>query len=67
VLAARALFGSCRYIIETLLPKYGVDFTLIDGSRAENWEKAIRPNTKALFLERPTNPTPESADSAAVA
>ena len=67
VLAARALFGSCRYIIETLLPKYGVDFTLIDGSRAENWEKAIRPNTKALFLESPTNPTLEIVDIAAVA
>lgn len=66
-LAARALFGSCRYIIETLLPKYGVDFTLIDGSRAENWEKAIRPNTKALFLESPTNPTLEIVDIAAVA
>lgn len=67
VLAARALFGSCRYIIETLLPKYGVDFTLIDGSKAENWEKAIRPNTKALFLESPTNPTLEIVDIAAVA
>ncbi|MBN9136541.1 MAG: O-succinylhomoserine sulfhydrylase, partial [Phyllobacterium sp.] len=67
VLAARALFGSCRYIIETFLPKYGVDFTLIDGSRAENWEKAIRPNTKALFLESPTNPTLEIVDIAAVA
>ncbi|MBA8877192.1 O-succinylhomoserine sulfhydrylase [Phyllobacterium myrsinacearum] len=67
VLAAKALFGSCRYIIETLLPKYGVDFTLIDGSKAENWEKAIRPNTKALFLESPTNPTLEIVDIAAVA
>ncbi|MBA8899145.1 MULTISPECIES: O-succinylhomoserine sulfhydrylase [unclassified Phyllobacterium] len=67
VLAARALFGSCRYIIETLLPKYGVDFTLIDGSKTENWEKAIRPNTKALFLESPTNPTLEIVDIAAVA
>ncbi|MGO4448224.1 O-succinylhomoserine sulfhydrylase [Phyllobacterium sp. TAF24] len=67
VLAARALFGSCRYIIETLLPKYGVDFTLIDGSKTENWENAIRSNTKALFLESPTNPTLEIVDIAAVA
>jgi O-succinylhomoserine sulfhydrylase len=67
VLAAKALFGSCRYIIETLLPRYGVDFTLIDGSKTENWEKAIRPNTKALFLESPTNPTLEIVDIAAVA
>lgn len=67
VLAARALFGSCRYVIETLLPKYGVDFTLIDGSKVENWERAIRPNTKALFLESPTNPTLEVVDIAKVA
>ncbi|MCX8281939.1 O-succinylhomoserine sulfhydrylase [Phyllobacterium sp. 0TCS1.6C] len=67
VLAARAMFGSCRYIIETLLPRYGVEFTLIDGSRIENWENAIRPNTKVLFLESPTNPTLEVIDITAVA
>ena len=67
VLAARAMFGSCRYIIETLLPRYGVDFTLIDGSKIENWQNAIRPNTKVLFLESPTNPTLEVIDVAAVA
>lgn len=67
VLAARALFGSCRYIIETLLPKYGVEYTLIDGSKVENWEKAIRPNTRALFLESPTNPTLEVVDIRKVA
>ncbi|EJN05378.1 O-succinylhomoserine sulfhydrylase [Phyllobacterium sp. YR531] len=67
VLAARAMFGSCRYIIETLLPRYGVDFTLIDGSRIENWQNAIRPNTKVLFLESPTNPTLEVIDISAVA
>ncbi|PRD41034.1 O-succinylhomoserine sulfhydrylase [Phyllobacterium phragmitis] len=67
VLAARALFGSCRYVIETLLPKYGVDFTLIDGSKIENWEQAIRPNTTVLFLESPTNPTLEVVDIAKVA
>lgn len=67
VLAARAMFGSCRYIIETLLPRYGVDFTLIDGSKIENWQNAIRPNTKVLFLESPTNPTLEVIDIASVA
>lgn len=67
VLAARAMFGSCRYIIETLLPRYGVDFTLIDGSKIENWQNAVRPNTKVLFLESPTNPTLEVIDIAAVA
>ncbi len=64
VLAAKAMFGSCRYIIETLLPKYGVEFTLIDGVNIENWENAIRPNTKVLFLESPTNPTLEVMDIA---
>lgn len=67
VLAARAMFGSCRYIIETLLPRYGVEFTLIDGPRIENWQDAIRPNTKVLFLESPTNPTLEVIDISAVA
>ncbi len=67
VLAARAMFGSCRYVIETLLPRYGVEFTLIDGSRIENWQNAIRPNTKVLFLESPTNPTLEVIDISAVA
>jgi O-succinylhomoserine sulfhydrylase len=67
VLAARAMFGSCRYIIETLLPRYGVDFTLIDGSKIANWESAVRPNTKVFFLESPTNPTLEVIDIAAVA
>jgi O-succinylhomoserine sulfhydrylase len=67
VLAARAMFGSCRYIIETLLPRYGVEFTLIDGSKIENWQNAVRPNTKVMFLESPTNPTLEVIDIAAVA
>lgn len=67
VLAARAMFGSCRYIIETLLPQYGVEFTLIDGAHLENWQNAIRPNTKVLFLESPTNPTLEVMDIAKIA
>lgn len=67
VLAAKALFGSCRYVIETLMPRYGVDFTLVDGSDIKQWEAAIRPNTKLLFLESPTNPTLEVVDIRAVA
>ena len=67
VLAAKAMFGSCRYIIETLLPKYGVEFTLIDGVNFENWENAVRPNTKVMFLESPTNPTLEVMDIARIA
>jgi O-succinylhomoserine sulfhydrylase len=67
IVAARALFGSCRWVIETLAPKYGIDSTLVDGTDIANWEKAVRPNTKLFFLESPTNPTLEVVDIAAVA
>ena len=67
IVAARALFGSCRWVVETLAPKYGIECTLVDGRFTENWEKAIRPNTKLFFLESPTNPTLEVVDIAAVA
>src|SRR5690606_1588425 len=56
VLGAKALFGSCRYIIETLMPLYGIESTLVDGSKIENWQNAVRPNTKIILLESPTNP-----------
>lgn len=67
VVAARALFGSCRYVIETLLPQFGVSATLVDGKDMAAWKNAMRPETKALFLESPTNPTLELVDIAAVA
>ena len=67
VVAARALFGSCRWVVETLVPKYGIEMTLVDGTSLENWEKAVRPNTKVFFLESPTNPTLEVIDIAVVA
>jgi O-succinylhomoserine sulfhydrylase len=67
IVAARALFGSCRWVIETLAPKYGIDATLVDGTDIKNWEKAVQPNTKLFFLESPTNPTLEVIDIAAVA
>ncbi|SER90988.1 O-succinylhomoserine sulfhydrylase [Rhizobium sp. NFR03] len=67
IVAARALFGSCRWVVETLAPSYGIECTLVDGRFIENWEKAIRPNTKVFFLESPTNPTLEVVDIAAVA
>jgi O-succinylhomoserine sulfhydrylase len=66
IVAARALFGSCRWVVETLAPKYGIECTLVDGRFIENWEKAVRPNTKVFFLESPTNPTLEVVDIAAV-
>jgi len=67
IVAARALFGSCRWVVETLAPRYGIEATLIDGTVTENWEKAVQPNTKLFFLESPTNPTLEVVDIAAVA
>ncbi len=67
VVAAHALFGSCRYVIETLLPQFGVSSTFVDGKDLDAWKKAMRPETKVLFLESPTNPTLELVDIAAVA
>ncbi len=67
VIASKALFGSCRYICETLLPRFGVESTLVDGTDIDQWKAAVRPNTRAMFLESPTNPTLEVIDIAAVA
>ncbi|OCP24682.1 MULTISPECIES: O-succinylhomoserine sulfhydrylase [unclassified Ensifer] len=66
IVAARALFGSCRWVVETLAPKYGIECTLVDGRDLANWEKAIQKNTKVFFLESPTNPTLEVIDIAGV-
>ncbi len=67
VVAAKALFGSCRYIIEDLLPRYGIDYTLVDGLDLDQWQKAMRPNTRSCFLESPTNPTLDVLDIGAIA
>lgn len=67
VVAARALFGSCRWVIETLMPRYGIETTLVDGRDLKEWEKAVRPGTRLFFLESPTNPTLEVIDIPAVA
>lgn len=67
VVAARALFGSCLYIVEDVLPRFGVTFTLVDGRDLDAWRDAMRPETKVLFLETPTNPTLEVYDIAAIA
>lgn len=66
VVAARALFGSCRYIVETLCPRFGIESTLVDGTDLGAWETAVRPNTKALFFETPSNPTLDLVDIAGV-
>jgi len=66
VVASRALFGSCRYIVEDLCPRFGIESTLIDGRDLDQWKAAIRPNTKAFFFETPTNPTLDLVDIKAV-
>lgn len=67
VVAASALFGSCLYIVNELLPRFGVECTLVDGTDLAQWKAAMRPNTRACFLESPTNPTLSVIDIAAVA
>jgi len=67
VVAAKALFGSCLYVVEELLPRYGVESTLVEGTDLDAWAAAMRPNTKTAFIETPTNPTLEIIDIAAVA
>jgi O-succinylhomoserine sulfhydrylase len=67
VVAAKALFGSCRWVVEEWLPRFGVTSTLVNGTDLDAWKKAVRKNTKAFFMETPTNPTLEVYDIAAVA
>ncbi len=67
VVAAKALFGSCRWVIEEWLGRFGVTSTLVDGKDLSTWKKAVRKETKVFFMETPTNPTLEVYDIAAVA
>lgn len=67
VVAARALFGSCTYILETVLGRAGVTTSFVDGRDLAAWQAAVRPNTRLFFLESPTNPTLEVIDIRAVA
>jgi O-succinylhomoserine sulfhydrylase len=66
VVSARALFGSCLYILEEVLTRYGVEVSFVDGTDLAQWEAAIRPDTKAVFFESISNPTLEVIDIAAV-
>jgi len=67
VVAARAMFGGCRFVIEDVLPRYGITSTLVDGTSLDAWRSASKPNTKVFFLETPANPTLEVIDLRAVA
>lgn len=66
VVAAKALFGSCRYVVEELCPRFGISCTLVDGADLAAWKKAITPKTKAVFFETPANPTLDLVDIRAV-
>jgi O-succinylhomoserine sulfhydrylase len=67
VVASKAMFGSCRYVIEDYLPRFGVTSTLVNGCNLDEWRNAVRPNTKTFFLESPTNPALDVIDIAEVA
>ena len=67
VVAAKAMFGACRYVIEEILPRFGITNTLVDGTDVEQWRRAVKPATKMLFLETPANPTLAIMDIKAVA
>ncbi len=67
IVAAKALFGSCRWVIEDWLGRFGVTSTLVDGVDLKQWKNAVTKNTKVFFMETPTNPTLEVYDIQAVA
>lgn len=67
IVAAKALFGSNRWVIENMLGNFGVEYTFVDGRSIDAWKNAVQPNTKVFFLETPTNPTLELVDIHAVA
>jgi len=67
VIAAKALFGACRYVIEDLLPRFGVSSTLVDGSDLSAWRNAVREDTRVFFCETPANPTLALVDLKGVA
>lgn len=67
VIGAKAMFGACRFVIEEILPRYGITNTIVDGGDVDSWAAAMRPETKMLFLETPANPTLAIVDLKAVA
>ena len=67
VVAARALFGSCLYVLEEILTRFGVEVTFVDGTDLDQWRAALRPDTTAVFFETIANPTLDVIDLPAVA
>ena len=62
IVSGRAAFGSCRWIIDNLFPRFGIEKTIVDARDNQAWEAAIRPNTKVFFFETPANPTMDVVD-----
>lgn len=67
LIAGRSLFGSCRVLVDTILPRFGIETTTVDGRDADAFAKARRPNTKVVFLETPSNPGLDICDIRAIA
>lgn len=66
IVAAKALFSSCLFVINDILPRWGIDVTLVDATDLDAWKKAVRPNTKVCFIEAMSNPTLEIVDVTAI-
>ena len=66
VVASRVMFGACYVVIDQLLPRYGIETDLVDGTDLDAWERALRPETRCIFLESPGNPTMPVVDIASV-
>jgi len=66
MIGARAAFGSCRWIVDNLLPRFGIETSVVDGRDISAWKAAIRPNTKVFFFETPANPTMDIVDLEAI-
>jgi len=62
LIASRVLFGSCFYIVTKILPQYGIEVTLVDGTKENEWRQAFKKNTKLVFIETPANPNLEIID-----
>lgn len=62
IIASKILFASCYYIVTKVLPNYGIEVTLVDGTSQEEWKKAFKKNTKLVFIETPANPNLEIID-----
>jgi O-succinylhomoserine sulfhydrylase len=66
LVSSKALFGSCYQVVTSILPRFGIRATLVDGSDLAAWKQAITPDTKCVFLETPSNPTLDVIDLEAV-